>query len=84
MIKTVNMNIVEKALKAKMRGVRFFPQLILSIYGLEIPHEVTFKAIGGEDSVRFVHRAPGTVFHPKTTIGNRVHIYISASDYWQS
>ena len=47
MIKTVNMNIVEKALKAKMRGVRFFPQLILSIYGLEIPHEVTFKVIGG-------------------------------------
>ena len=47
MIKTVNMNIVEKALKAKMRGVRFFPQLILSIYGLEIPHEVTFKALWG-------------------------------------
>lgn len=30
---------------------------------------------GGGDSAHFVHRAPGTVIHPNTSIGKRVQIY---------
>ena len=30
---------------------------------------------GGANSVRLVHRAPGLVIHPKTSIGERVHLY---------
>lgn len=68
------MNIVEKCLSWQVRGYYKIPHLILAFLGLEIPKEVVFPDIklGG---VHFVHRAPGTVIHPKTTFGKGVQIY---------
>lgn len=69
------LNIVEKAILWQSKGWYKLPHLILSIFSLEIPKEVIFRQVGGADGVRFVHRSPGTVIHPNTTIGKRVHIY---------
>lgn len=68
------MNIVEKCIALQTRGFYRIPHLILALFGLEIPKDVSFidKYLGG---VRFVHRAPGTVLHPKVTFGRNVHIY---------
>lgn len=71
----MKMNIVDKAIKWQTRGWYTVPHLILSLFSLEIPYEVKFCHMGGADSAHFVHRAPGTVIHPNTTIGKRVQIY---------
>lgn len=68
------MNIVEKCLSWQVRGYYKIPHLILAFLGLEIPKDVVFQDVklGG---VHFVHRAPGTVIHPRTTFGRNVQIY---------
>lgn len=48
---------------------------ILALFSIEIPNSVVFKQLGGNDSVRLVHRAPGLIIHPKTRIGYRVQLY---------
>ena len=69
------LNIVEKALKLQQNGHYIIGHFILSVFGIEIPKEVVIKQLGGGDSLRLVHRAPGLVIHPKTKIGERVHLY---------
>ena len=53
----------------------------LGLYGVEIPREVHVAA-----SVRFAHKAFGTVVHPQTRIGENVTIYhrvtIARSNSW--
>lgn len=71
----MRLNIVDKAVLWQTKGWYFLPHFILSIFSLEIPKEVVFRDIGGGDTAHFVHRAPGTVFHPNTIIGRRVQIY---------
>lgn len=71
----MKLNIVEKALLAQSKGWYKFSHFILAAFCIEIPKEVIIKNIGGEDTVRLVHRAPGLVIHPKTTIGCRVQLY---------
>lgn len=69
------LNIVEKALKMQMNGHYRIGHFILSVFGIEIPKEVVISEVGGGNSIRLVHRAPGLVIHPQTTIGKRVHLY---------
>ena len=69
------LNIVEKALKLQSNGYYKIGHLILCLFCVEIPKEVKFKQVGGNNTVRLVHRAPGLVIHPKTSIGERVHLY---------
>ena len=69
------LNIVEKALKLQINGHYRIGHFILSLLGVEIPKEVIFKQVGGSNSVRLVHRAPGLIIHPKTSVGERVHLY---------
>lgn len=82
------LNVVEKALKLQNGRHYRLGHLILSIFGIEIPKEVVFSDLGGGNSVRLVHRAPGLVIHPKTTIGKRVHLYqgvtIGKKRLWES
>ena len=67
------MNIVEKLVIMQQGPFYYFAHLLLNILGLEIPKEVKFpKNLGG---VHFNHKAFGTVFHPKTEIGNHVRIF---------
>lgn len=68
------MNIVEKCVSYQVKGFYRIPHLILVLLGLEIPKEVRFQDcnLGG---VHFVHRAIGTVIHPKVTFGHNVQIY---------
>ena len=68
------MNIVDKLVSYQVRGYYRIPHIILAFLGLEIPKEVGFQDVklGG---AHFVHRAPGTVIHPKTTFGRNVQIY---------
>lgn len=68
------MNIVELLVLLQIKGFYRISHFFLVFLGLEIPKAVTFKGLPGK-SVKFVHRSPGTVFHPRTTIGNNVHIY---------
>lgn len=71
----MKLNVVEYALRLQIKGHYKLGHLILCIFGIEIPKEVEFKQVGGANSVRLVHRAPGLVIHPKTSIGERVHLY---------
>ena len=71
----MKMNIVEKALKLQNNGFYYLGHFILSVYGIEIPKEVEIKQLGGDNTMRLVHRAPGLVLHPKTIVGKRVHFY---------
>lgn len=67
------MNIVERLISLQLRGHYKVAHFFLTLFGLEIPPEVIFPTkLGG---VRFVHRAPGVVMHPKTKLGKNVHIY---------
>ena len=67
------MNIVEYLIKLQLKGWYIIPHFLLTVIGLEIPPEVVFPEKWG--GVRFVHRATGTVLHPKTQLGRKVHIY---------
>lgn len=82
------LNIVEKALKLQNGNYYKLGHFILSVFGVEIPKQVFIKQLGGADTIRLVHRAPGTVIHPKTSIGQRVHIYqgvtIGKKRLWES
>lgn len=49
--------------------ISFWPCFVLSF------HERWLFLNGGVDSIRFVHRAPGLVVHPKTSVGKRVQFY---------
>jgi len=71
----MKLNVVEYALRLQIKGHYKLGHLILCFFGIEIPKEVEFKQVGGGNSVRLVHRAPGLVIHPKTIIGERVHLY---------
>lgn len=82
----MKLNIVEKALFYQSKGWYKISHIILSLFCIEIPKEVKFAQIGGADSVRLVHRAPGLVIHPNTSIGKRVRLYqnvtIGAAKPW--
>lgn len=66
-------NIVEKLIILQRGPFYKIAHLLLNIMGLEIPREVKFPAdfLG----VHFNHKAPGTIFHPKTEIGRNVRIF---------
>lgn len=57
----MTLNIVEKALKLQNGRYYKLGHFILSVFGLEIPKEVIIKQLGGDDTMRLVHRAPGTI-----------------------
>ena len=64
-------NIVEKLVDLQQkRWAYYFAHCMLSLLSLEIPVKVRFGR-----NVRFIHRAPGTVIHPSTRIGDDVQIY---------
>lgn len=67
--------LVEKALKLQNGKHYKLGHFLLSLYCVEIPKEVVIKELSGDDSIRLVHRAPGLVVHPNTTIGKRVQLY---------
>lgn len=67
-------NIVEKLIILERGPFSRIASLLLNILGLEIPREVKFPS-DGLGGVHFNHKAPGTVFHPKTEIGRRVRIF---------
>lgn len=71
----MKLNIVEKALWYQRKGYVRFGHFILALFSIEIPNEVVFKQVGGDNSVRLVHRAPGLIIHPKVTIGYRVRLF---------
>ena len=72
----MKLNIVEKALFLQNNGYYKIGHFLLALFCIEFPREVVIpKWGGGVDSIRFVHRAPGLVVHPKTSVGKRVQFY---------
>lgn len=67
------MGAIERLVRFEQGPLYKVAHFFLNIMGIEIPKGVKFpRGLGG---VRFVHKAFGTVFHPKTEIGMRVQIY---------
>ena len=64
-------NVVEKLVFLQQNRFLYpIAHIILAFLSVEIPKEVIIGK-----NVRFVHRAPGTVIHPKVTIEDNVQIY---------
>ena len=64
-------NIVEKLVTLQQNRLLYnFVHMMLAFLSVEIPKEVIIGK-----NVRFVHRSPGTVIHPKVTIEDNVQIY---------